>query len=226
MGLLLSDSQTLKFRDKDQSQNAEILPIIELIKKAKTKTKFENPEFISYYGSFFSSALSNASPTDLSSTIANSTFTTNYDPKSNDINTTHRRRATFQHDNQFEIDEKCQNIASCKATKRIINALKWHSLSFTDKKHEILLDKIMENQYNKFLMDDYQHILSEHLFEFKFIRKELNKHIEPCNINKCVVFERFLALSTNDLSNCDTKTFCIDFMALIHCFLIHSKHLL
>eukprot|EP00483_Globobulimina_turgida_P008502 UN08519 len=225
MGLLLSDcrTQTMKFHVIHESKHTEILPIIELIKKSKTKMKSENEQFISNYGSYFSSALSNSSPTNSSPT--NTTFSTTSHAKSNDI-IVHHRRATFQNDNQFEIDEKCQNITSCKAIKRIIKALKWHSLSVNDKKHTILFDKMMENQYNKFLIDDYQHILSEHLFEFKFIRAEINKQIEPCNINKCVVFERFLALSTNDLSDCDNQTFCIDFMALIHCFLIHSKHLL
>eukprot|EP01084_Bolivina_argentea_P200864 343417_1 len=72
----------------------------------------------------------------------------------------HRRCSTFQNDNEFKIQHgKCQ-VVNCKAIKRIIKILKWHSCFHERHKREALMHKVMDSQYHKYLLDDYQHVLN------------------------------------------------------------------
>eukprot|EP01084_Bolivina_argentea_P004545 8645_1 len=137
----------------------------------------------------------------------------------------HRKSSTHHNDHEFKLgafNGRCQ-VASCKAIKRIIKMLKWHSMAAAvDNNYEMLIQKVMSSQYDKYLLDDYQHIFNDHLFELQSIRKELNKQIEPCDVSVCVAYQRYDELVTKDLSQCDDATFCLDLMQLIHCYIVHS----
>eukprot|EP01083_Nonionella_stella_P229911 813225_1 len=136
----------------------------------------------------------------------------------------HRKSSTHHNDHEFKLIHMHCQVASCKAIKRIIKMLKWHSIAVNvDDNHEELIQKAMASQYDRYLLDDYQHIVNDHLFQLESIRKEINKQIEPCNVSSCAAYQRFTELVTKDLSQCDDATFCLDFMELIHCYIVHSK---
>ena len=166
-----------------------------------------------------------------------------------------QKSGSFHHDHEYDNnDENCQNVSSCKAIKRIIRALKWYQMSqknegkgmenkennnynnnnIKDKRDKILLNKIFGSGYDKYLLDDYQHILNHHLIqcmiditdnEYELICTEINKQIEPCDIKRCIGYQRFQQIVKKDLSQCPQHVFCIDFMDLIHCYLMHNQYL-
>eukprot|EP01084_Bolivina_argentea_P182654 315302_1 len=65
-------------------------------------------------------------------------------------NTHHRRSSTYQNNTEFKIiRDNCQ-FGSCKAIKRIIKILKWHSLTVEkNNNYEALVHKVMDHQYDK-----------------------------------------------------------------------------
>eukprot|EP01083_Nonionella_stella_P119984 359095_1 len=68
-----------------------------------------------------------------------------YSPVTPVTPTTHRRSSTFQNNTEFKIlHDNCQ-FGSCKAIKRIIKILKWHSLTVEkNNDYEALIQKVMD----------------------------------------------------------------------------------
>ena len=126
----------------------------------------------------------------------------------------------------------CTSVGDCKAIKRLIIALKWYANCKGN--YEALISKVLETTYDKFILDDYQHILNHHLIqeysinsskEYQLIQNEISKQVEPCDINNCSGFKRYSEVSQKNLSKSADQEFCMDFMDLIHCYLMHLDHL-
>ena len=127
---------------------------------------------------------------------------------------------------------KCKSVGSCKAIKRLIIALKWYENCAGN--YDALIAKVKESTYDKYILDDYQHILNHHLIqeyhinsskEYQLIQNEISKQVEPCDVNYCSGFKRFSEVSKKNLSKSADHEFCMDFMDLIHCYLMHLDHL-
>ena len=130
------------------------------------------------------------------------------------------------------MDDKCESVGSCKAIKRLIVMLRWYAQVNGD--HEQIMQALIKSTYDKYIVDDYQHLLNYHLIhkyqinttkEYQLIQNEIAKHIEPCDRHTCPGYKRYHELSKKNLSKSDDYEFCQDFVDLIHCYLMHSKHL-
>lgn len=130
------------------------------------------------------------------------------------------------------MEKGCLSVESCKAIKRLIIALKWYATC--NGNYQGLLHKIKESTYDKYIIDDYQHVLNHHLIqkdvtnssqEFELIQIEINKHLEPCDISTCSGYLRYNEVSKKNLSKSLNHELSMDFMDLIHCYLMHLDHL-
>merc|ERR1712228_599173 len=132
--------------------------------------------------------------------------------------------------NQF-CDEVVSNdgsfceIESCESLKRIIISLKW----YRDCDDEfVFLSKMRESEYDQCLVRDYQHIVTQHIMlrrQYKLIQAEISKQITPCHAHHCDAFKRYNHLKKIDLFNAENQKFCMEFMDLIHCYLMHLQNL-
>ena len=154
------------------------------------------------------------------------------------------RSVSYTNNNEYEND--CYNVSGCKAIKRIIRALRWYHIYIDndneseENRGELLLQRILNCGYDKHILDDYQHILNHHLIqcvnsssnninngksEYELICDEINKQIEPCDIKTCIGYKRFQDIVKQDMTQCNDRQFVIDFMDLIHCYLMHNQFL-
>ena len=145
--------------------------------------------------------------------------------------------------NQLSEGKECECVATCEAIKRVVQALKWYADIGNNK--QLLLQKVRQqfgdNPYDNTLLRDYQHIINCHLerqfeinmgLEYALIKNELNKQIGICDVNKCAGFKRYITKKKDRdkkkkhiASPHDTDTFLMDFLDLIHCFLVHLEEL-
>ena len=147
--------------------------------------------------------------------------------------------------NKLSEGKECECVQNCKAIKRCIIALKWYSECVNDR--ALLLERIMNefggNPYDNYLLRDYQHILNCHLMqqfeikmgmEYSLIKNELNKYVGVCDIERCDGYKRYKAKMDEKKENSDgdkkkrksqdEESFFLDFMDLIHCFLMHLEY--
>eukprot|EP00484_Ammonia_sp_Unknown_P022804 CAMPEP_0197031914 /NCGR_PEP_ID=MMETSP1384-20130603/10742_1 /TAXON_ID=29189 /ORGANISM="Ammonia sp." /LENGTH=513 /DNA_ID=CAMNT_0042461495 /DNA_START=33 /DNA_END=1574 /DNA_ORIENTATION=- len=112
---------------------------------------------------------------------------------------------------------------------------------------QLFLERIMDefggNPYDNYLVKDYQHVLKYHLMhsfdismgiEYALIQNELNKCVGSCDVRRCQGFKRYRAanpdggrsaLRVEPQCSGDADSFFLDFMDLIHCFLMHLDSL-
>eukprot|EP01084_Bolivina_argentea_P204369 349013_1 len=127
--------------------------------------------------------------------------------------------------------KKC-SIDSCKSIKNLIDSMIWYQNINKNS------NKLLQYSY-KYLLDDFHHILHEHLSinhktiyeiqnEYENIYNEITKYINECDINKCVSYQRYSRDRGLDdekesfLYNDSQITFFIDTLDSIHCYFIHS----
>ena len=128
---------------------------------------------------------------------------------------------------------ECESIQKCVALKRIITCLDFYEniVGVTD--DNAVINQYFDN-YHDFL-DDYYHILSQHLnngkkankANFEIIYNKICKYIE-CDLSKCNAYcrmnrDRDDEVIDNNVNNNDMNAqFYIDIMDTIHCLFIHS----
>eukprot|EP01084_Bolivina_argentea_P273455 465809_1 len=137
--------------------------------------------------------------------------------------------------NVAEIDVQtilCDSLQHCPSMHRITQHLQTYQLIEND----IIDDIDFMMQMNEFIIDDYHHILIQHLShkhighineEFNLLNHELNKKIY-CNVDKCSSIKRYHRIRENipsQIIRSPELQFYIDLMDTIHCYFIHSFHL-
>ena len=103
---------------------------------------------------------------------------------------------------EVEMDDDCGSVENCMAIKRIVDALKWYALSGDD--HESVYKKMKTDNYGKRIVNDYNHIMTEHLDndlgtkndadlrnEYDLICTEVSKYVKPCTFVQCAGYRRY-----------------------------------
>ena len=134
--------------------------------------------------------------------------------------------------NDFFVDHiLCDSIEQCIPFKRIIENLKIYQMIENNKIDDIALLQRLNNS----LLDDYHHIIIEHLCnkpisEINQSFNTLNKmllNVINCNFNKCSSVQRYYRIrektnrTTQQLRGIELQ-FYIDIMDTIHNYFIHS----
>eukprot|EP01083_Nonionella_stella_P317071 1152834_1 len=115
-----------------------------------------------------------------------------------------------------EFERACTRpVTECYALKRIIHALEWHATMHDGD----TCDEVRVNE----VLDDYIHMLTNHLSELDAIRAQVEQYIARCNPGKCAAHTRYVKLSSNELSHCDGTQFFLQLLDLIHCYIFHTK---
>lgn len=130
------------------------------------------------------------------------------------------------------------SVYVCDSVKRMVRALRWYSKY--NNNPEQLYWKLVKTGYDKIILNDYQHILDQHLnnnnidgdinVQYEDIRDLVYEQIEHCDVNKCDGMKRFLSTknATNNVDMTELKdriSFYTHSMDLIHCYLLHLEHL-
>ena len=127
----------------------------------------------------------------------------------------------------------CDSLENCTSMHHIIDNLKLYQMIETDKIDDIeFINKLNEN-----ILDDYHHILVEHLSnksvdeineEFNNLHGMLRKEGIRCDFGKCSSIRRYHRVRENidNLEQQSLRTpdlqFFVDLMDTIHCYFIHS----
>eukprot|EP01083_Nonionella_stella_P168249 567463_1 len=207
-----------------EEEESYVPPPRKSLKKGTNHHKrVETDEFISQYGSYFSKAASSSSSGQSQS--SNDTFV----GVSSSYSST--PSATATHTYTYSCSSVCMDkppqghrcdVESCESLEHIISALQWHS-SMQNCNDKILFK--MDDDHTANLMDDYQHLLMNHLFEMDAIRAQVNELVPTCNPNNCGAYKRYTKLCSNDVSKCNNMEFLlfVNIMDLVHCYMFHSN---
>eukprot|EP01083_Nonionella_stella_P084953 235255_1 len=207
----------------------------------------DTDEFVSQYGSYFSStgststsmATSTASMSSSEDSQSTHTRSTSYSSSSSYTGSTstysdsestgtvrHVRVNSHEYSKSVHVIDSCDNgkcqVAQCCALNRIIKALQWHA-AFRNSHTAIKNTCEMDESYTVHVMDDYQHVLMDHLFEMDAIRARVNRYVTLCQPNTCAAYKQYNELCAKDLSKCDEKQFFVNIMDLVHSYILHSN---
>ena len=130
-------------------------------------------------------------------------------------------------------DLLCDSLENCTSMQHIIDNLKLYQMIESDKTDDIeCISKLNEN-----ILDDYHHILIEHLSnksvheineEFNNLHTMLRRENIHCDFGKCSSIRRYHCIRENidnleqQSLRSDNLQFYIDLMDTIHCYFIHS----
>eukprot|EP01084_Bolivina_argentea_P291632 501239_1 len=192
----------------------------------------ETDEFISQYGSHFSSTYASSSASSSSSAEysenTDQTFlsiSSSYSKSESSYSDTHSHSCSTSMD-KTPIPRSISTIRKCKADEceplaRVITALQWHASVQTGQTTMFKRSEYTPND----VADDYQHLLMEHLFEMDGIKARVNQFVATCDTNTCGAHKRYLELCSIDVLQCDIDDmqFYLNVLDLIHCYLFHSK---
>eukprot|EP00484_Ammonia_sp_Unknown_P002343 CAMPEP_0197074780 /NCGR_PEP_ID=MMETSP1384-20130603/211280_1 /TAXON_ID=29189 /ORGANISM="Ammonia sp." /LENGTH=452 /DNA_ID=CAMNT_0042513621 /DNA_START=82 /DNA_END=1440 /DNA_ORIENTATION=+ len=140
------------------------------------------------------------------------------------------RKALSNYDsNDSDVECECNGrVDGCKPVKRLIVALKWYANC--DGNYGKLVARIRASTYDKYIVSDYEHVLNEHLFrdesgglysEYQSIQNEIHLQMPACDISTCDGYVRCIE---KNLAESNEHEFCMDFMDLVHCYLVHLHH--
>ena len=124
-----------------------------------------------------------------------------------------------------------ESVADCPALRRIINTMKFYYNSYDDN------DTLLKYSQNcATLLQDFHHILDEHLSEHKYGMDKSNEQFSiiynqmvienglACDIMKCKIYLRNNRERESKSNDCDDKhlSIFIETLDCIHCYFIHS----
>eukprot|EP01083_Nonionella_stella_P061085 159264_1 len=178
----------------------------------------DTDEFISQYGSYFSSATDDESSHSDSSSVGTTPARINAKSFSSSVPNTPIPMTPISP----MVSPKCI-VKQCESLRRIIDGLLWHAAIPTDYNPKYVIQ--MDDEYTEHMVDDYQHILMEHLHCMDAIKAEVTKLVPLCNPKACGAAKRYSDLNSTDIlvSDCNDKQFFIYLMDLIHYYIFHSK---